>query len=293
MARRGTVAQRAEVLLGAAVVATTPVPGGDVCTATRLRLTNGTSALVKTRPHAPEDFFHTEAAGLRWLAAAGGVGIPEVLAAETDCLILTWVESSRPSPEAAERLGRELAATHRSGAPVFGSQSGVDGYVGTLPLPNRPTDSWPEFYATRRLLPYLKLASDRGGITDSDATAVERVANRIDDLAGPAEPPARLHGDLWSGNLVWGRDGRVWVVDPAAYGGHRETDLAMLGLFGCPQLERVLSAYHEVSPLADGWTERMPLHQLFPLLVHACLFGWGSSGRGYGARAGAAARSLL
>ena len=293
MARLGTVAQRAESLLGAVVVATTPVPGGDICTATRLRLSNGTSVLMKTRPHAPEDFFRIEAAGLRWLAAAGGVGVPEVLAAEIDCLILAWVEPFRPTPEAAERLGRELAVTHLAGAPVFGSDSGTDGYVGTLRLPNRPSDSWPEFYATRRVLPYLKLAVDRGGIADSDALAVERVVRRIGDLAGPAEPPARLHGDLWSGNLVWGDGGRVWVVDPAAYGGHRETDLAMLGLFGCPQLERVLAAYDEAHPLADGWQDRVPLHQLFPLLVHASLFGWGSSGSGYGARAGAAARSLL
>jgi fructosamine-3-kinase len=288
MARLGTVAQRAEGLLGAAVVATTPVPGGDICTATRLRLSNGTSALIKTRPHAPEDFFRAEADGLRWLAAAGGVGVPEVLAAEVDCLILAWVDPSRPSPEAAERLGRELAATHRSGAGVFGRESGTDGYIGTLPLPNRPADSWPEFYATRRVLPYLKLAVDRGGITESDADAVERVVRRIRDLAGPDEPPARLHGDLWSGNLVWGEDGRVWVVDPAAYGGHRETDLAMLALFGCPHLDDVLTAYDEAAPVAPGWRDRVPLHQMFPLLVHVVLFG-----RGYAGQAVGAARAAL
>jgi fructosamine-3-kinase len=293
MARLGAVAQRAERLLDAAVVATTPVPGGDICTATRLRLSHGGSALVKTRPHAPEDFFRTEAEALRWLAASGGVGVPEVLAAEADCLILEWVEPGRPSAEAAERLGRELAATHRSGSAVFGSASGTDGYIGTLPLPNRPAESWPEFYATRRVLPYLKLAVDRGAIADTDAEAVDTVVRRLRDLAGPDEPPARLHGDLWSGNLVWGQDARVWVVDPAAYGGHRETDLAMLALFGCPQLERVLAAYDESAPLADGWQDRIPLHQLFPLLVHACHFGTGSTRTGYGARAGDAARSLL
>jgi fructosamine-3-kinase len=293
MARSPAVAQRTEGLLGTAVVATTPVPGGDICTATRVRLSDGGSVLVKTRPHAPADFFRTEAEGLRWLAAAEGAAVPAVLAAEDDCLILEWVEAGRPSPEAAERLGRDLSLTHAGGAPVFGTGSGTDGYIGTLPLPNRPAESWPEFYATRRVLPYLKLAVDRGGISPADADAVERVVRRIGDLAGPDEPPARLHGDLWSGNLIWGQDGRVRLVDPAAYGGHRETDLAMLALFGCPQLERVLAAYQEVSPLADGWEDRVPLHQLFPLLVHACLFGWGTSGTGYGGRAGAAARELL
>ena len=291
MARSGAIAQRAEALLGTAVAATSPVAGGDICTSTRLRLSDGRSALIKTRPHAPADFFATEAAGLRWLAESvpsGGADVPEVLAVEDDCLVLGWVESGKSTPEAAEPFGRALAATHAAGSPVFGSESGTDGYIGTLPMPQRTAPTWPEFFATRRILPYLKLARDRGNITETDATAVEGVVRRIVDLAGPDEPPARLHGDLWGGNLVWGADDRVWLIDPAAYGGHRETDLAMLALFGAPQLPRILDAYDEAAPLADGWHDRVPLHQLFPLLVHACLFGGG-----YGARAGEAARSLL
>ncbi len=288
MARAGAVANRAETLLGTPVVATTPVAGGDICTATRVRLSSGGSALVKTRPHAPADFFHVEADGLRWLADAGAVDVPRVLAVEDDCLIVEWVEEGRPSVEAAERFGGALARLHARGAPAFGRPDGTDGYIGLLPLPNRPAGTWPEFYATRRLLPYLKLARDRGSISANDAAAVERVVRRVTELAGPEEPPARLHGDLWSGNLVWGADGRVRLVDPAAHGGHRETDLAMLSLFGCPQLPRVLEAYAEAVPLADGWRDRVPLHQLFPLLVHACHFG-----SGYGARAGEAARALL
>jgi fructosamine-3-kinase len=282
----GTTASRAETLLGTAVVATTPVAGGDICTSTRLRLSDGSSALIKTRPNAPADFFAVEARGLRWLADADGAAVPTVLAAEPDCLILSWVEPGRPTPEAADRFGRDLARTHATGAAQFGGDE--DGYIGTLPLPNRPADTWPEFFAVRRILPYLKLASDRGAVAPSDASAIEDVVRRITDLAGPAEPPARLHGDLWSGNVLWGQDGRGWLVDPAAHGGHRETDLAMLALFGLPQLQRVLDAYQAETPLADGWEERVALHQLFPLLVHAALFGGG-----YGARAGDAARSLL
>ena len=283
----GAIAGRAETLLGTAVVATTPVAGGDICTATRLRLSDGSSALIKTRPHAPADFFDTEARGLRWLATtSGGVPVPEVLAVEQDCLVLSWVEPGRPSIETAEELGRRLAATHGTGAPGFGGEH--DGYIGTLPLPNRAAPTWPEFFVARRVLPYLKLARDRGAVSASDAFDIEAVAGRVAELAGPDEPPARLHGDLWSGNVLWGQDGHAWLVDPAAYGGHRETDLAMLALFGLPQLHRVLDAYHEAAPLADGWRERVPLHQLFPLLVHAALFGGG-----YGARAAEAARSLL
>jgi len=291
VARLAAVANRAETLLGTAVVATSPVAGGDVCTATRLRLADGTSALVKTRPHPPAGFFRTEADGLAWLAAAtGGVPVPEVLAVDDDCLVLRFVEGARPSPEAAEGFGRALATTHRAGADGFGRPGGEDGFIGVLPLPGSvPAGTpWPEFYATRRVLPYLRLAADRGAVTVEDVRDVERLVGRLTRLAGPEEPPSRLHGDLWSGNLLWGTDDRVWLVDPAAHGGHRETDLAMLALFGCPQLPRVLEAYDEAAPLADGWQDRVPLHQLFPLLVHAALFGGG-----YGARAGDAAREYL
>jgi fructosamine-3-kinase len=286
VARMGAVAGRAEALLGTTVVATTPVAGGDICTSTRLRLAGAGSALIKTRPHAPADFFATEARGLQWLAAADGVPVPDVLAAEADCLILRWVEPGRPTAEAAETFGRSLAVTHQAGAESFGAET--DGYIGTLPLPNRGAPTWPEFFATRRILPYLKLARDRGSVSAEDASSVETVVRRITDLAGPEEPPARLHGDLWSGNVLWGQEDEVFLVDPAAYAGHRETDLAMLALFGLPQLERVMDAYQEQASLADGWEDRVALHQLFPLLVHACLFGGG-----YGARAATAARSLL
>ena len=268
------------------MVATTPVAGGDICTATRLRLSDGRSALMKTRPHAPAGFFIVEANGLRWLREADGAAVPEVYAADEDCLVLAWVEPSRPTAEAAERLGRGLAATHAVGADVFGAES--DGYIGIVPLPNGPAPTWAEFYATRRILPYLKAARDRHHIEADDAAAIESLVARLGEFAGPEERPARLHGDLWSGNVVWGGDGRAWIVDPAAHGGHRETDLAMLSLFGAPHLQRLQDAYHEAAPLADGWRQRVPLHQLHPLLVHAVMFGGG-----YGARAAGAARAIL
>jgi fructosamine-3-kinase len=132
------------------------------------------------------------------------------------------------------------------------------------------------------------MAADRGAVDRADQHAIELLCDRVADLGGPAELPARIHGDLWSGNVHWAADGRAYLIDPAAHGGHRETDLAMLALFGAPQLDRILAAYDAAWPLSDGWRERVPLHQLHPVLVHAALFG-GS----YGARAGALARSLL
>jgi fructosamine-3-kinase len=279
MTRQPVVARHAEELLGAAVVATAPLAGGDTSSATKLRLSDGTTAIVKTHSHPPAGFFAAEARGLRWLGEAtpdGGVPVPEVLGADEECLILRWLEPGKVSPDAATSFGQALAVTHAAGAASYGAEA--DGFIGKLPLPNNPCDSWAEFYAVRRVLPYLKLARDRGAVTEVEAGLVEGVIGKLTSLL-PEEPPARLHGDLWNGNVLWGQEGRVWLVDPAAYGGHRELDLAMLALFGLPHLPRVLEAYQERAPLADGWEERVPLHQLFPLLVHAALFGGGYGGR--------------
>jgi fructosamine-3-kinase len=286
MTRQPAVARRAEELLGSAVVATAPVGGGAIATATKLRLSDGSTALMKTLPNPPEGFFEAEARGLRWLdEVEDGVPCVEVLAAAPDCLVVRWVEPGRPSPDAAGELGRRLAATHAAGADAYGLAE--DGFIGRLPLPNRSAPTWAEFYATRRVLPYLRLARDRGNATEADAAAVEAVVGRLTDLV-PDEGPARIHGDLWSGNVLWGSDGAAHLIDPAAHGGHRETDLAMLALFGLPHLPQLLEGYRDVAPLAEGWEDRVGVHQLHPLLVHACLFGGG-----YAARAAEAARRAV
>lgn len=277
MTRQPVVARRAEELLGSAVVATAPVAGGDIATAHRLRLSDGRMVLMKTHPHAPEGFFEAEARGLEWLRVPDGVPVPEVLAVAPDCLVLPWLEPMKVTNEAAADFGGALARTHAHRREQFGLDA--DGFIGRLPLPNAPADSWAEFYATRRVLPYLKLGRDRGAVSPQQATVVESIIGRLPDLV-PEEPPATIHGDLWNGNVLWVVDQTVWAIDPAAYAGHRETDLAMLALFGLPSLPRVLEAYEDVAPLAPGWEDRQGLHQLFPLLVHACMFGGG-----YGARA--------
>ncbi|HVX54341.1 fructosamine kinase family protein [Nocardioides sp.] len=285
MTRQPSIARRAEQLLGRAVVSTAPVAGGDVATATKLRLADGSQALMKTLPHCPETFFASEARGLAWLGEAGGVRVPDVLAVETDCLILRWIEPGRANAEEAEALGRALATTHRAGADGFGAAE--DGFIARLPLPNKTAPTWPEFFATRRVLPYLKVAHDRGALDDDHVATIERALARLGELV-PEEPPARLHGDLWTGNVLWSHEGHAYVIDPAAHGGHRETDLAMLALFGLPHLDRLQEAYDEAYPLAEGWADRLGLHQLFPLLVHACLFGGG-----YGVRAAQTAARYL
>ena len=204
MTRLPLVARRAEELLGSAVVATAPIAGGDISTATRLRLNDGTTALMKTHPHAPADFFEAEAHGLRWLAEAGGVNVPEVLAVDHECLIVRWVEPGKNNADGAAAFGRALAATHAAGAPTYGLDH--DGFIGKLPLWNRPTDTWAEFYASHRVQPYLKVARDRGAISPEDAAVIDGVLPRLGTLV-PEEGPARLHGDLWSGNVVFTPDG--------------------------------------------------------------------------------------
>jgi len=198
------------------------------------------------------------------------------------------VPRGEPTSQAAEKFGAGLAMLHLAGAAGFGAP--WPGFIGRLGMGNGAVASgtWSEFFAVRRIEPYLRAARETGRISTEDAQAVSALIARLDSLGGPPEPPARLHGDLWSGNVHWAADGRVFLIDPAAHGGHRESDLAMLALFGVPNLDRILAAYQEVAPLATGWQQRVGLHQLFPVLVHAVMFG-GS----YGARAGTIARRYL
>jgi fructosamine-3-kinase len=266
---------------GVEIASAQPVHGGDIC---RAWVGRGTSSdhkvFAKTLDQAPEGLFAAEARGLDLLRVEGGPPIPSVIAVDNGGLVLEWVESAPPSPAAARDFGRRLATLHTSWLPSFGAPD--DGFIGPLPLPNAPAESWSAFYVERRLRPFML------ALSATERAAVEEVCARIDDIAGASEPPARIHGDLWSGNLLWGRSA-VWLVDAAsAHGGHRETDIAMLALFGVPHFNEILGGYGEIAPLADGWRDRVPLHQLHPLLVHATLFGGG-----YGARAASAARSLL
>jgi fructosamine-3-kinase len=261
----------------------TPVRGGSVSTASRLTLDDGTSIFAKTWPSgaAPDGFFAAEAAGLAWLRAAwlsdGGAGsppVPEVIVALPELLATEWIDAGEPSRAAAEQLGRDLATLHRSGAPAFGAE--WFGYIGPLPLDNTVSDGpWGPWFAERRLQPYLEISVDRGALSPSDVKAIEQIIKTLSGYA-ESERPSRTHGDLWPGNILWAADGRARLVDPAAHGGHRETDLAELALFGgAPHLDAILAAYDEVFPLADGWRGRVPLHQLHLLLVHTAAFGGG------------------
>jgi fructosamine-3-kinase len=238
---------------------------------------------VKTSNGAPPGFFALEAAGLRWLAVDGGVPCARVLAHDETSLTLERLASVAPTRDAARNFGSRLAVTHGAGAPLFGSGPDGwygDGYFGPLsePLPMSLSghETWGEFYAEERLRPMAALAEWRLSTEASrmvDAVIDRCAAGDLDDDDGPA----RIHGDLWSGNVMWTGQGVV-LIDPAAHGGHREADLAMLSLFGCPHLAEVLAGYQSVRPLREGWQTRVGLHQLYPLLAHVVLFG-GAYGR--------------
>jgi fructosamine-3-kinase len=274
------------------------------CSHYQAALADGRMVFAKVASGEAGQVLPAEAHGLRWLAGAGAVPVPDVLGYDEAMLVISWVPGGAPDAAAAERFGGDLARLHASGARRFGAP--WPGFIASLPLDNGGPGadgtgdgpgsgagaqdgpgSWPGWYAARRVLPYLRRAADAGTLGPAHVRAVEAVVARISDLGGPAEPPSRIHGDCWSGNVLWS-GGRGWLIDPAAHGGHRESDLAMLDLFGAPFLDRILASYQEVAPLAAGWRARVPLHQLHPLLVHACLFG-----SGYAEPVASAARAAL
>lgn len=246
---------------------------------------------VKHRATAPAGFFDCEAAGLRWLAAAdGGVPCARVLDSDDTSVTLERLDSVPPNRTAATEFGMRLAVTHAAGAAAFGAPpDGHDGpgFFGPLsqPLPMSFTthDTWGAFYAEERLAPMLDRVN---GGRDLHALVDDVVTRCRNGDFDDDDRPARLHGDLWSGNVMWTPSGVV-LIDPAAHGGHRETDIAMLHLFGCPHLDAVVEGYQRRHPLKPGWQQRIPLHQLYPLLAHVVLFG------GYENQTAAAARAAL
>jgi fructosamine-3-kinase len=266
-----------EADLGTRIVRASPVRGGDVAVAYGLELGDGRRVFAKTHPSAPAGFFTTEAGGLAWMRAADAVAVPEVLAVSDDPpnhLVLAWIAEGGDRTSGEREFGAALARLHRAGAPSFGREDRRT--TGSRGLPNEPCATWAEFYATNRLRPLARLAGEARALEPATITDLERLADRLETF-DTKEPPARLHGDLWAGNRLVDVEGRSWLIDPAAHGGHREFDLAMMRLFGgfgaaC------FAAYDDAYPLESGWEARVSLHQIAPLVVHAIKFGGGYVG---------------
>ena len=249
---------------------------------------------VKRRTDAPADFFAWEATGLRWLGQArqaGGADVVAVGDVTGHGIELTRIDEVAATAAAAQRFGRALALTHASGAPAFGAGppgwSG-NGWIGRQRLVLQSFSRWGEFYARTRVLPFATAANGVGNLDGAGLHQVERLAERL--IAGDFDddrPPARIHGDLWGGNLLYAAGGGV-LIDPAAHGGHGLTDVAMLALFGTQHLPRLLAGYSEAAERQPGGQDRIGLHQLHPLLVHAV-----SHGPSYGRQAVDVASSYL
>ncbi len=255
------------------------IAGGDVAVAAKVT-TDAGPIFVKSRVGARARDFEVEAAGLHWLAEPDVLRIPEVIAVGDDdhpFLALEWIERGEAAADHDERLGRGLAALHRFGAPHFGLDH--DNLIGPLPQDNGGGDvDWPTFYGERRLLALGRRTHERGALDAAGLRQLEALVRVLPQRCGPAEPPARLHGDLWGGNAMVDAHGAPVLIDPAVYGGHREIDLAMMRLFGGFG-PRVFAAYDEAYPRAPGADGRVGLYQVYPLLVHVALFGGGYVGQ--------------
>ena len=272
-----------EEATGTQLSRTAPVSGGDIGDSARVELADGQVLFVKHYPHVPKGaseapgIAEAEARGLEWLADARveELRIARPVAHGEDWLALEWIEPGAPAPDHDERLGRGLARLHAASPGGFGFPT--SNWIARIPWSNEPCADWPDFYGERRLRPLAKRARDAGALPTDVALGLDRLIDALPELVGPDEPPARLHGDLWSGNAICDASGGPCLIDPEVYGGHREIDLAMMDLFGGFG-PRVFAAYREIWPLAPGAEARVPLYQVLPLLVHVCLFGGGYVG---------------
>lgn len=251
-----------------------PVSGGDINSAFQLTLVDGTQLFMK-RNSLP--FFELEAKGLEAIRNTKTIRVPKVIEAGNDgeyYLLLEWIEPGLRVSGFWETFGHELAAMHRApGFSSFGWTS--DNYIGARPQINTQSDKWIPFFRDYRLTPQFKSAQHY--FDASDWKRITRLLDHLDEYLSEPSRPSLLHGDLWSGNYITGSDGKAWLIDPAVYVGHAETDLAMTELFGGFH-PRFYAAYKEANPLQPGYEERRDLYNLYHLLNHLNLFGIGYLG---------------
>ncbi len=259
--------------LNAEVEQSTPVGGGSINDAWRIDTNEGRFFLKTNSADRFPSMFAAEAHGLQLLRNTGPLAVPKVIGKGDDhdmsWLLIEWIESGPKTGEFWKELGKGLAAIHRNTANSFGLDR--NNYIGSLVQRNDRTEKWSQFFIQQRLEPMLKLARDTRRMEAGSAFRFERLFQQLDTLF-PKEPPALLHGDLWSGNFMAGANEDPWLLDPAVYYGHREMDIAMTRLFGGTD-QAFYDAYNEHFPLEKGWEDRIDLCNLYPLMVHVNLFG--------------------
>ncbi|MFZ6663765.1 fructosamine kinase family protein [Peijinzhouia sedimentorum] len=217
--------------------------------------------------------FEAEAGGLKLLANSADLRIPNVYGfgkiADRQYILMEFLESIPPANDSWEMLGRELAILHS----VTNNQFGLDheNFIGKLVQKNTFSKDWLSFFIQNRLEVQAGLAYYNGLVNANWLSNFQKLYPKLESFF-PKEKPALLHGDLWSGNVHTGSDGYKWMIDPAVYFGHREMELAFTQLFGGFDAE-FYKSYKEVFPLEPGYEERVDIYNLYPLLVHANLFG--------------------
>lgn len=271
-----------------AITQTDRLSGGDINKAYGLTLNTGDTIFMKANAKSNAAFFTAEAAGLQAIASTQAIGTPKILCTGTDdgedvgysFLLLGFIKSAGRRKDYWETFARELAAMHKADTRklmmvehvettcTFGFTQ--DNFIGAGAQKNTPASKWIDFYRDCRLAPQFQRADSY--FTAEDRAKITKLLDRLKDFLIEPEAPSLLHGDLWSGNVMCGPDGKAMLIDPATYVGHREADLAMTELFGGFPPE-FYQAYREAAPLQPGYEERRDLYNLYQLLNHLNLFG--------------------
>ena len=251
------------------------VGGGCINNGTRLITSTGNRFFLKTNADCPPDMFECEVAGLIALNVPGGPRVPEPFLSGPDFLLMEDLSPSQKSRDYWETFGRQLAVMHSHTGERFGFEG--DNYIGSTSQPNPWVEDGYQFYRDHRLNFQIELASRKGLLNTSEADAVLAIAKRLPEFI-PEQPASIIHGDLWSGNSISDANGQPAIIDPAAYYGWAEADLAMMVLFGAPG-SQFWPAYQEVRPLELGWRKRFDLYNLYHLLNHLNIFGRGYHGQ--------------
>lgn len=263
-----------ETLEIGALIRTSPVSGGSINDAFQIETTQGRFFVKLNDASRFPNMFEAEKRGLELLGQSS-FSVPEPLNVglldDTQFILIDWVEKGVPKSGFWDEFGRHLAALHSIASEHFGLNH--SNYIGSLPQSNSEHKTWEEFYCEERILPQMRLAEKSGQLTSSMKRGFDALFAELQNIF-PMEKPSLLHGDLWSGNMMVAQDGSPCIFDPAVYYGHREMDLAMMALFGGFG-DDWIAAYNEVYPLENGWKDRVPIGQLYPLMVHVNLFGGG------------------
>ena len=246
------------------------VHGGDINQAGKIETATGKNLFVKWNESAPEGMFEAEAKGMELLNSAdSGLEIPSPLLVNENFLVLNWIEEGGGNSESARNFGRKLAKQHQNSSDFFGLD--YDNYIGKLTQSNIKHSNWFDFFALERIEPQIRMGVESGKLTRSVLKKAESFYKQLGSIF-PNEKPALLHGDLWSGNFMFTKSGGASIYDPAVYYGHREMDLAMSRLFGGFSAN-FYSGYKEEFSITEGFSSRVEVYNLYPILVHANLFG--------------------